>query len=66
MKSTDIVDGVHIWRSNAEDAVLSRIHEPTIIESFEERDQTIIEGLIRKNLLIKVQGKYSTYVYPAN
>jgi hypothetical protein len=66
MKSKDITEGVHIWRSNDEEALLCRITEPTMIESLEERDRTIVEGLIRKNLLIKIQGKYSTYVYPAN
>lgn len=64
MKTEDFVKDVHIWRNNDEQLMLARITEPTIVESFEEREQTIIEGLIRKNLLIKIQGKYSTYVYP--
>lgn len=64
MKAQEFTNNVNIWRTNEEQCVLDKITEPTIVESFEERDQTIIEGLVRKNLLIKVQGKYSTYVYP--
>ena len=31
---------------------------------FEEREKTIIEGLVRKSLLIKIKNKENTYVYP--
>lgn len=44
--------------------MLARITEPKMLEGFEERDRTIIESLVRKNLLIKVKGKHATYVYP--
>ena len=54
----------NIWRSNEEDCMLARITEPKMLEGFEERDRTIIESLVRKNLLIKVKGKHATYVYP--
>ena len=64
MKSCEFTNEVKVWRTNEEQCVLDKITEPAVVESFEERDQTIIEGLVRKNLLIKVQGKYSTYVYP--
>lgn len=64
MKSSEFTSNVNIWRSNEEQAMLEHINEPKMVESFEERDQTIIENLVRKNLLIKVQGKYATYVYP--
>lgn len=64
MKAQEFANNVSIWRTNEEQCVLDKINEPKIVESFEERDQAIIENLIRKNLLIKVQGKYSTYVYP--
>ena len=58
------LNGINTWCSNEERAVLEGINEPRTLGSFEERDQAIIENLIRKNLLIKVQGKHSTYVYP--
>lgn len=63
MKLLDI-NKIHIWRSELEQTVLNKITSPTIIESLEERDQTVVETLIRKNLLTKVTGRHSTYVYP--
>ena len=66
MKTNDLTENLRIWRNNEEQEVLNKINGPKILEAFEERDRTIIEGLIRKNLLIKVQGKHSTYVYPAD
>lgn len=64
MKAHELTNNVNIWRTNEEQCVLDKINEPKRVEAFEERDQTIIENLVRKNLLIKVQGKHSTYVYP--
>jgi hypothetical protein len=66
MKTKDLTKNLHIWRNNDEQELLNKINGPKVLESFEERDRTIIEGLIRKNLLIKVQGKHSTYVYPTD
>lgn len=65
MKINDFVRGIDTWRNNDEQTLLDKIKEPTPIGSFDERDQTIIEGLIRKSLLIKVKGNNDlTYVYP--
>lgn len=66
MKTEELAQSIHIWRNNEEQALLNKITEPKILESFEERERTIVESLIRKNLLIKVKGKNSTYVYPSN
>ncbi len=63
MKLSDI-NNIHIWRSDEEQKVLDRIVEPLAIESVDERTQSLIETLIRKNLLTKVKGKNATYVYP--
>lgn len=64
MNLSEFTRGIEIWRSNEESEVLSKIKEPIPIAAFDEREKTIIESLIRKSLLIKVQGKDSTYVYP--
>lgn len=64
MKLNEFTRGVNVWTSNEEQDLLSKIHEPIMIEAFKEREQTIIESLIRKNLLIKVQGHHAVYVYP--
>ena len=55
---------VDIWTSRAERDVLSRMRQPAPLNSYEENDQFIIEQLIRKNLVTKIQGKDCVYVYP--
>jgi hypothetical protein len=64
MKINELVRSLNVWCNNEELAILESFTEPRLINSFEERDQHIIENLIRKSLVIKVQGKNSTYVYP--
>lgn len=64
MKTRDLLDGFYIWTSAEEHDVLHKIKHPSLLESFSERDQTIIQQLIRKSLLIKVEAKNSVYVYP--
>jgi len=64
MKLNEFVRGVEVWTSNEEKTMLAKITEPTILAGFKEREQAIIEGLIRKSLLIKVQGQNAIYVYP--
>lgn len=64
MKINELVGEFGIWTSNEEHDLLHRINEPSLLESFTEREQTIINQLIRKSLLIKVQSDKFTYVYP--
>jgi hypothetical protein len=64
MKLNELTRNIEIWRSREEQEVLDTISEPRPLATFKEREQAIIEGLIRKSLLIKVQGKHSSYVYP--
>lgn len=64
MKTQDLLDGFYIWTSTEEHQVLHKITQPSLLESFSERDQTIIQQLIRKSLLIKVETKNNIYVYP--
>jgi len=64
MKVNEFTKDLLIWRNTEEQHLLDEIKEPRVIASFNEREQAIIEGLIRKSLLIKVSGKDSTYVYP--
>jgi len=64
MKINEFVKNLEVWTSKEEKDLLENITEPTVIAQFNERDQTIIDSLIRKSLLIKVQGKHSSYVYP--
>ena len=64
MRVNDFVKKLDVWTSQEEKDLLESISEPRPIASFTERERTIIESLIRKSLLIKVQGKHSSYVYP--
>jgi hypothetical protein len=65
MKINEFIRSIEVWRSDEEQGMLDTINGPTPINSFNEREQAIIEGLVRKSLLIKVSGKNSNfYVYP--
>lgn len=64
MRVNEFVRRVDVWTSQEERQILETITEPRVIAGFNEREQAIIESLIRKSLLIKVQGKHSSYVYP--
>lgn len=57
----------HTWCSRAEQAVLERVNDLLPLSAFDENDQFIIEGLIRKSLIIKVHSKADPeviYIYP--
>lgn len=64
MKLSELVRKLNTWTSLEEQTVLEGWTEPKMLQAFTEREQAIIETLIRKSLVIKVQGKYGTYVYP--
>ena len=64
MRVNEFVKKLDVWTSQEEKDLLENITEPRVMSSFDERDRTIIDSLIRKSLLIKVQGKHSSYVYP--
>lgn len=64
MNLSEFTRGIEIWRSREEQEVLEQIKELTPLAAFQEREQAIIEGLIRKSLVIKVESKENTYVYP--
>jgi hypothetical protein len=64
MRVNEFVRRVDVWTNHEEQSLLEGITEPRVLTSFNEREQSIIDSLIRKSLLIKVQGKHSSYVYP--
>lgn len=45
---------INIYLSNEEQAVLEKVVDITPIEAYNEREQVVIENLIRKSVLIKV------------
>lgn len=64
MRLNELVRNISVWTNKEEQCLLDKISEPRSLDTFDERDRTIIETLVRKSLLIKVQGLNSTYVYP--
>lgn len=54
MKINEILTGFTIFTSREEDAMLQRLTSMSYLHSFTEREQFIIEGLVRKSLVIKI------------
>lgn len=54
MKINELLGEFTIYRSREEDDMLKRLTEAAFLNSFSERDRFIIEGLIRKSLVIKI------------
>lgn len=62
MKLNELIQSFTIAMSNEEAAVLKNIQGVQPLESFSEREQFVIEGLIRKSLVSKVHNNGSTLV----
>jgi hypothetical protein len=70
MKLNELISEFSIAMSNEERKVLKSIRGVMPMESFDEREQFVIEGLIRKSLVSKVLKNGYTMVvaneYPKN
>ena len=64
MKLNELIRGIDTLTNNEERNLLDRIKELSVLESFEEHEQHVIEGLIRKSLVIRVPGQGINYIYP--
>ena len=64
MKLNELVRSLPTWVSNEEHSVLEKINGLQPLGVFNEREQQIIEGLVRKSLVICIQDKGNTYLYP--
>ena len=64
MRIIDIVDDIYM--TNEEKALLETIDSVRPLESFPEREQTIINNLIRKSIISKVQTQSGTIVVIRN
>ena len=64
MRIIDIVD--EIYMTNEEKSLLETIDDVRPLGSFPERDQTIINNLIRKSIISKVQTQSGTIVVIRN
>lgn len=57
MKINELLGGFSIYTSLEEESVLKKLGSPAYLSDFSEREQVIIEGMVRKSLVIKVGGK---------
>jgi hypothetical protein len=64
MKLNELVRSLDTWTSNEERAVLQRIDGLQPVSMFDDREIQIIEGLIRKSLVVRVENKGNTFIYP--
>ena len=62
MKICEIEDGTKIMVSNEEQSVMQKIKDFAMIESFNEREQYIIDSLIKKSLVTRVSRNNSYLV----
>jgi hypothetical protein len=62
MKLNDLIGSFSIAVSNEEKEVLDRLEGVEPLDSFTEREQFIIENLVRKSLVSKVHNKGSILV----
>lgn len=54
MKLNELVKTFEIYTSNEEKQLLQRLNYPQPLGNFSEHDKFIIEGMIRKSLVIKI------------
>ena len=66
MKLNELVQDFVIYTTNEEKKILSKIDSIVSLDTFNEREQTIIENLIRKSLVSKVHNKDGSTLVMAN
>jgi hypothetical protein len=54
MKINELLTGFSIYKSLEEEAMLKKLQAPAFLNTFSERERFIIEGMIRKSLVIKI------------
>jgi hypothetical protein len=54
MKLNELISSFEIFVSNEERSLLENITKPVPLSSFDERDQVIINNLIRKSVISKI------------
>jgi hypothetical protein len=62
MQINELIQEFRIYMNNEEADLLETIDRPCLVETFNEREQTIIQGLIRKSLVSKVVKDGYAYI----
>jgi hypothetical protein len=66
MKLNELIEDFIIYTTNEEQQVLSKIDDMMSIDIFTDREQVIIENLVRKSLVSKVQQENGSTLVMAN
>lgn len=64
MKINELIQDFNIYLSNEEKTLLDKIKQPCYIEVFSERERVVIENLVRKSLVSKINFKGTILVKP--
>ena len=64
MKLNDLIGAIKIAITNEEKVLLDKLTKPEYIKNFQEREQYVLENLIRKSLVSKVIYKGEVVVVP--
>ena len=62
MKQNELINTFQIYTTNEEKVVLETIGSISYLDSFDERDQVIIDNLVRKSVLSKFVHRGKTMV----
>lgn len=62
MKLNELIQSFTIQISNEENEIFEKLDNPTPLSAFNEREQFVIQNLIRKSLVSKVVHKGQTLV----
>lgn len=64
MKLNDLIKTFEIAMTNEEKLLLDKLTKPEYIKNFQEREQFVLENLIRKSLVSRVFYKGEAVVVP--
>lgn len=62
MKLNELISSFSIHTTNEESDILKKLDQPNSIESFSEREQFIINNMVRKSLVSKIKIYEREYV----
>lgn len=62
MKINELLGQFHIFMSNEEESVFNTINETRPYDSFSEREQVILDSLIRKSIVKRIRHQHQYYV----
>ena len=62
MKLNELISEFSIYLNNEEKAIREKLNKPRTLATFSERDQFIIENLVRKSMVSKNKYKNTTLV----